>query len=713
MARITRAVLAHRRLVMTAWALIALAGFVSVSRATSALSTEFSLPGQEGWETNRAITQLYGNGGDEPPLVPVVTLPQGTTVDTPGVRDQLARLFARIQQAAPSTRVTSWAQTGDNAFVSSDRRTTFGLVFPPLNTSFGLSEEIKMVERAVPEASVAGAPVHLTGYEELFSNNGGGNGPGVLLETLIGGTGALLILAFVFASFLALLPLLVAAVSIVTTFLVVWGLTTFTNISFIVQFLVALIGLGVAIDYSLLIVNRWREERSHGLDNTAAVQRAMETAGVAVVFSGTTVGIGLCALIVIPVPFIRSIGIGGMLIPVMSVLVAITLLPALLAGIGPRIDWPRIRHEDHASRSWTRWARLVVRRRWIAAGVALAVLIALVVPATSLIIGFPRADSLAQSGDAHDGLAALESAGLGVGPLEPFEVLVKGSSATRVVQRLKQVQGVQSAVAPGGPGWQQAGTSLAVALPSIELNSSAGTDLVTRVEDAAHAFGGSVHIGGVATSSADFNRAVYGSFPLMVVLIIVVTFILLARAFRSLLLPFKAVVLNVMSVAAAYGVLVLVWQDGYGSKPIWGIEATHAIDNWIPLMVFAFLFGLSMDYEVFILSRMREEYDATGSTNRAVVRGIGRTGRLVTSAALILFLAFAALASGPQVVIKVFATGLATGILLDATVVRALLVPALVSLFGRWNWWLPSLPARLIRVKPSIAHPEPVSETAA
>jgi RND superfamily putative drug exporter len=208
-------------------------------------------------------------------------------------------------------------------------------------------------------------------------------------------------------------------------------------------------------------------------------------------------------------------------------------------------------------------------------------------------------------------------------------------------------------------------------------------------------------VGGSAPGNVDFINAVYGNFPLMVFLIALITYVLLARAFRSLLLPLKAVLLNVLSVGAAFGVMVLLWQDGYGSQAVWGIKSTGALTSWIPLMVFAFLFGLSMDYEVFILSRMREEYDETGSTNSAVIRGLGRTGRLVTSGALILFFAFIALSSGPETDLKVMGTGLAAGILLDATVVRMLLVPALVSLFGRWNWWLPHLPARVLRVEPS------------
>jgi RND superfamily putative drug exporter len=195
----------------------------------------------------------------------------------------------------------------------------------------------------------------------------------------------------------------------------------------------------------------------------------------------------------------------------------------------------------------------------------------------------------------------------------------------------------------------------------------------------------------------------------MIGLIAFLTFVLLARAFRSLLLPLKAVILNVVSVLAAWGVVALVWQEGHGSSAIWGIDPTGSIAAWIPLMVFAFLYGLSMDYEVFILARMREEYDKTGNTDQAVVTGLGRTGRLVTSAALILFLAFVSMASGPQTDVKILATGLAAGILLDATVIRALLVPAVVSLFGRWNWWLPPGPARLLRVRPS---PDPAAETA-
>jgi RND superfamily putative drug exporter len=494
----------------------------------------------------------------------------------------------------------------------------------------------------------------------------------------------------------------VAVVSIMTTFLLLYGLTALTDVSPIVQFLIALIGLGLAIDYSLLVVSRWREERAHGKSGEEAVQRAMETAGRAVVFSGTTVAIGLLALIALPLPFLRSMGYGGMLIPLVSTLVAITLLPVVLAKVGPRLDWPHKRTDDRASRAWTRWAQGVARRRWVAAGAATAIVATLVLSATNLQLGNSNADAIAKPGDAKTGLVALERSGIGAGAMLPNEVLVQGSSPDRVAAALRAVKGVHGAVAPAGAGWRRGGTAVVDAFPTADSSSSAASNTLDGVRAAAHAVGPDVRVGGAPAQNADFISAVYGSFPLMIALIAVVTFVLLARAFRSLLLPLKAVLLNVLSVAAAWGVLVFVWQDGHGSQAIWNITATGSIPAWMPLMVFAFLFGLSMDYEVFILARMREEYDRTGSTNTAVVRGIGRTGRLVTSAALILFLSFAAMASGPDTNVKMFATGLGAGILFDATVIRALLVPAAVSLFGRWNWWLPRWPARLLRVEPSL-----------
>jgi RND superfamily putative drug exporter len=704
---LTRWVLAHKRTVVLSWIVLTIAGIMAAGPATENLEPEFSVPDKEGWETNVAIAEQYrGTGGNTAPLLPVVTLPEGRAVDSPAVRGELAQLDARLREALPASRIASYASTGDRTFVSDDGRTTFALIYPQPDPDSAFGENPaaeKAASAALEGATVAGQPVHLTGFDALVEDSGGDSeGPGVLLEAVLGGTGALVVLAFVFASLLAFLPLGMAFVSIMTTFLLLFGLTELTAVSPIVQFLIALIGLGVAIDYSLIVVSRWREERTHGRSNDEAVQRAMETAGRAVIFSGITVAIGLLALIALPLPFLRSMGYGGMLIPLVSTLVAITLLPVVLAKAGPRLDWPHRRTDDKASRAWTRWATAVSRRRWLAAGAGMAVVLALVLAATDLQLGTSDANTVAKSGGAKDGLTALEDAGIGEGSLLPHEILVEGATNPELVAaELGGVEGIHGAVAPED-GWRSGGTAIVEAIPVPDSGSAEGEATLEGVRETAHAAGAGVLVGGQPAANDDFIDAVYGSFPLMIALITITTFILLARAFRSLLLPAKAIVLNVLSVAAAWGVLVLVWQHGFGSEAIFGIEATGSIPSWMPLMIFAFLFGLSMDYEVFILSRMREEYDRTGSTETAVIQGIGRTGRLVTSAALILFLAFTAMASGPGTDVKMMATGLAAGILLDATVIRALIVPAVISLMGRWNWWLPSWPARLLRVRPSV-----------
>ena len=385
----------------------------------------------------------------------------------------------------------------------------------------------------------------------------------------------------------------------------------------------------------------------------------------------------------------------------------LTLLPAMLGAHRSRVDWPRIRHEGRASRAWTAWASLVVRWRWVAAGVALVILAALVIPIFGIKIGQSQTDSLASGGPAYERLHTLRQGGVPPGVVSPLEVLVKGSdpagSAAQAVDAATKVDGVAAAFAPDNAQWRKDGYALVAVIPKAETVDSTEAHVVTRVSDSLHAVPGVVGIAGVGATVLDYINAVYKKFPYSLGLIALVTFFLLVRTFRSILLPIKAVILNVISVAATFGATVLFWQDGHGSQQIFGIAPTGAVTFWLPVLIFAFLFGLSMDYEVFILARMREEYDKTGNTNSAVVAGLARTGRLVTGAALILFMAFLALSSSPGTDIKVFASALGIGILLDATIVRALLVPALVSLFGRWNWWLPSWVAKPLRVEPHAA----------
>jgi putative drug exporter of the RND superfamily len=702
--RVAEFVLHHRRWVMIGWLVIFLAGGVAASKVSSRLSVDFSLPGQPGYETAKQLTEIYGaNGTLGFTSIGVLTPPDGHTAAQETTA--LTRAAAAIEHAVPGARVVSFANTHDPRFVGSNGRTSVAIIFSPPPTSFS-SDPTVALHHAL-DTSLPGWRTGITGLDQLASS-GDTSGPGVFTETLIGGIGALVVLLFVFASLLAFVPLMIAAVSILTTFLVVLGLTYVTEVSFVVEFLVALVGLGLAIDYSLLLVTRWREEREHGLSNHDAVVRATETAGRTVAVSGFTVAIGLLALIVLPVPGLRSVGIGGVLIPLISTTVVLTLLPALLGGIGPRADWPRIRHEANASRSWTRWARVVVKQRWVGAGVAVVVLAILLSPIFGLKVGQTSVSALAQTGPAHVAYVEMTHQGISPGMLTPLEVLTTSSAAPAALAATREADGITTATLPIGPAGSRDGYADIIAVPDVVTVNNETLAPVRSVQAAVADIPGVIGVAGDGPLQQDYIHAVYGHFPLMFAIIAFATLILLMRAFRSFTLALKAVLLNLVSMAATFGLLTFFWQEGHGSSALFGVPATGAITFWIPLMIFAFLFGLSMDYEVFILSRIREEYDDAPAlgTRSAVVRGLGRTGRLVTSAALILFLAFASLASGPETDIKVLATGLGVGILLDATIVRALLVPALMALMGRWNWWLPDSFARILHVRPNPT-PEP------
>jgi RND superfamily putative drug exporter len=694
MERLARLVMRHRRLVSLGWLVLFVAGGLAASGLGDRLSFDFSLPGQPGYQAEEKLVSTYGVSTADT-FVAVLTVPPGQSVRQDD--KAVASAFDSIRRDVPHVRVVDLASTGDSTFISDDGRSTFALIQGPMPQGFGPGLETALRPALEKAASANHLTSGLTSYE-LLAAGGDSAGPSVLAETLFGAAGALLVLIFVFASFLALLPMLIAAVSILTTFLLVYGLTLVSDVSFVVQFLIALIGLGVAIDYSLLVVSRWREERAHGRTNDEAVVVAMATAGQAVLASGVTVAISLVALIVVPVPFLRSMGLGGMLIPLVSVAVVLTLLPALLSSVGPRVDWPRVRHEAAASRGWTAWARLIVHHRFVAASVALVALALLIYPVFGLKIGQSGVDSLARSGPAYDTLQQLRDGGIGTGVLTPMEILVPDGQGDAAAAAASDVAGVRSA----DVGSSSRGLTVVDVVPDETTVDSAGTDVVDGVRAAVEdATSGTVLVTGAGATVEDYFSAVYDKFPYVLALIAFITFVLLARTFRSLLLPIKAVILNLMSLTAVFGAVVYFWQRGHGSDLVFNTSATGAITFWLPVVIFAFLFGLSMDYEVFILARMREEYDSSTSTPSAVITGIGRTGRLVTSAALILFFAFAALASSPGTDIKVLGTALGVGILIDATVVRALLVPALVSLFGKWNWWLPTGLARILRVDPS------------
>jgi RND superfamily putative drug exporter len=711
MTRLTRLALQHRRLVVLGWVVLAVAGGLTASSTTNGLSHSVSTPGTAGSEANEDIRKRLGLDGHEQPAIAVLHLPPSTSMRTAAGQALAARTFQSANRAG-HVGVADYANTHDAKLVSRDGHTTWALINMP-NPDVPLGAGVlQRIQPALSAATPAGASVTVTGFEPLQSaGSGGGGSPSVLVETLIGALGALVILAFVYGSAIAVVPLLMALPSILTTYLLVLGLEQLISVNSLVQYLVAFIGLGVAVDYSLLIVTRWREERERGLSNEQAIVASAATAGHAVMLSGVTVAVGLLSLLVLPVPFLRSIGVGSILIPLVAIVAATTLLPVTLAAWGPALDSRRVRRGSTTfSRAWERWAGIVVRRRWIAGVVGLAVMIALAIPALSLKSGNASANSLAASGGpAAAAFHEIERQGVPSAVVFPHQILVHGgtAAAAQAATIARETPGVYTLLSPATSSFHQGSDTLLSVIPTAEGNTSAGKALVGMLRSRLANVPGGVEVGGNTAAVADFNHAVYGNFPLMLAVLALLVFALLARAFRSVVLALKAVILNVISLGASYGFLVLFWQEGHGSNLLYGVPAVGAIREWVPIVVFAFLFGLSMDYEVFVLARIREEYDRTASTNEVVVRALARTGRLVTCAALIIAVSLLSLSVNPDIIVRLIATGLAAGILLDVIVVRTLLVPSLVALMGKWNWWMPAGLARALRITPSAAAPHP------
>jgi len=716
MTTITSFALQHRRLVVLAWTLLALVGAFTASSSTSGLSHSVANPGTPGAQANERILKRFGLDGHEQPAIAVLRLPAGQSMRTPGGQALAARTFSAAERAG-HIGLADFANT-HNAKLVPDAQTTLALIDMP-NPDGALGAGV--LQRIQPELRAAappGASVTVTGFEALQSTGGGGGGgPSVLVETLIGALGALIILAFVYGSAIAVVPLLMALPSILITFLLVLGLEQVIAVHSLVEYLVAFIGLGVAVDYSLLIVTRWREEREGGLANEEAILTSSATAGHAVFLSAATVAVGLLCLLVLPVPFLRSIGLGAMLIPLVALAAATTLLPVTLAAWGPSLDAKRVRRGSTTfSPAWERWGRLVIRRRWIAGLAGLAIIIGLGVPAFSMRSGQASADSLAAGGGpAAEAFHRIEHTGTPSAVVFPVQLLARGGNAgaTQAARTAQETPGVYTVLAPSTSSFRHGSESLLSVIPTAEGNTSAGHALIGRLRSRLASVTGGVEVGGNTAEVADFNTAVYGNFALMLSVLSLLTFLLLARAFRSVVLALKAVILNLISLGASYGFLVLFWQDGHGSNLLYGVPAIGAIREWVPIVVFAFLFGLSMDYEVFVLARIREEYDRTGSTSEAIVRALARTGRLVTCAALIIAISLLSLTFNPDIVVRLIATGLAAGILLDVVVVRTLLVPALIALMGKWNWWMPAGFARLLRLNPpQTGAGHPARETA-
>ncbi|HWL36627.1 MAG TPA: MMPL family transporter [Frankiaceae bacterium] len=685
--RLAHLVVRRRYVVIGVWIALTVFGVFSAVQVEDRWFTATSIPGEPAYEASQRSLSKLGIG-DRSPIV-VVFHADGDIGQSTAVEQSMER----VAQANPGAFTSSYFSTDNAVYLSGDRQTAFQMIYPAGEEGVTVLSNAKQLQSIAAEGLPEGTTVNVTGRLPLTeATTDGSGGASVLIEALIGGLGALIILLFVFGTLPAVLtPLMIAVAAIFNTFTLVWALSYVADVSIIVQFLIALIGLGLAIDYALVILFRFRDELREGNDVESALVETMTHAGKSVVVSGSTVAIGLLSMVLLPLPLLQSMGIGGMLIPAVSVLAAITLLPALLAVLGERINRVRVMprrllDRGHAENgTWGRWARFVLRRPIAVASVGMLVSLVLAGLGTQLNASETELSRFPGGGTAIAGRQMLADAGISPGVMKPLNVLVENDGdPQRVADAMRSVEGVVGASAP--VAWKVGSTSYVEAFPAIDGAAPGIQAIVDRSKAALEGTGGTLT--GVTAVGRDFLNVLSSTFPYIVALVLLLTFVLLTRAFRSIVLAVKAVVLNLISLAAALGIVVFIFQQGHGSQ-LWDVGATGAITAYVPVMIFAFLFGVSMDFEVFMLSRMRESYDETGSTDKAIELGLARTAKLVTSGALILMFAFLVLSTAPGFEIKSLAVGVAAGIIFDATVIRALLVPALMKLFGEANWWSP------------------------
>ncbi|HEY8236812.1 MAG TPA: MMPL family transporter, partial [Gaiellaceae bacterium] len=588
LARLAHFTARHRWPVIAVWVVLTLVGGVAAGKLSSRWYQSFSIPGKPAYEASQRALKAFG-AGVRPPNV-VVFHTDGDATKSAAIKQAMQRAAA----TTPGALTSSYFSTHNEMYVSGDHHTTFLEVYPRGSPNFSSTSGANKMRAAAAAGLPTGITVNVTGHDPLeeASTHGQSGSSSVLLEALIGGLGALVILLFVFGTLPAvLMPIAVAVAAILNTFTLVWALTYITNVSIIVQFLIALVGLGVAIDYALLMIFRFRDELREGEDVETALVETMTHAGRSVIVSGSTVAVGLLSMIILPLPFLRSIGIGGMLIPAVSVITAITLLPALLATLGTRINSLRVLPKRFVDRGhpedggWGRWARFVLRRPWPVAIVGITIVAVLAGIGTQLNPNESQLKNFPGTGTAIAGRQMLADAGISPGVMKPFDVLVEhGGNPQAVAAKLTKVDGIAGAAAP--PSWRRSGDSIVEAFPTIDGAAPGIQGVIDRANGVLS--GTDATLAGVPAVDRDFVHAIYGNFPYLLAFVLVLTLILLARAFRSIVLPIKAVLLNLLSLAAAFGIVVFIFQEGHGSS-LWNITATQAVTAWIPLMIFAFL----------------------------------------------------------------------------------------------------------------------------
>jgi uncharacterized membrane protein YdfJ with MMPL/SSD domain len=714
----TRLVVRHRRIVLALWIVVFLAGGFASSKLSAILSNTFSVPGTASQQVRNILQTHFGERSDGSFTVVFELAPgAGSAVPAAEVRSGITRAVARATAVLPhgSTGEFNLARTRAGATV------VYGDVQSALNLAQakGYTDRVRAAlgtPVGVQAVYVTGAAAIQHDLDPVF-NRDLKHG-----ELMIAVPIALLVLLGVFGlSWAVTIPLVFAACTITATLGIVYGVASVWATPTYATNLVQLIGLGIAVDYSLLIVYRFREELAAGREVEDAIVRTMQTAGRAVVFSGIAVALGLALLLAMPLPFIRMLGVAGFLIPVVSIVAAVTLQPVLLSLYGRR---GTVRHRvlpgkaaDSDDGFWARLAGRIMRRPVLFLVAGASVLVAMAIPAFWIQLTPGSTFGIPRTSQSVRGFDLLRQA-VGPGAVAPSQILIQAPSGTvltasnraavgRLVAALGRDPEVAKVYAGTGSTFVDSTRTFRIVLVAgrHDYGFPQAQAFVRRLRSAiipAVEFPASsrVLVGGGPAQGVDFLHRAYTYFVWLILAVLVLTYFLLMRAFRSVLLPLKAVLLNLLSVAAAYGMLVTFFRFGLGQS-LFGLYQFAQVEGWIPIFLFAMLFGLSMDYEVFLVTRMREAWDDGADNETAVAYGLERTGRIITAAAIIMCAAFSGFIAGSIVGLQEFGLGLAVAIFVDATIVRCILVPSMMAILGRWNWWLPRPFARIVRVSPS------------
>jgi RND superfamily putative drug exporter len=686
----------HRRAVIVVWLLIAFTAAPLALTLTGALSGA-------GWEAQGSTAQQVRDElrRDFPALGaenPVVVYHQATPIasDPAG----LQHLVAELQRAPLTSQVANPLVLPASAgLISRDGRTAIVPVAQRVTTDASRPEAAGKLGSYVKTLALpAGAKAAVTGEWPVWSDFNKINEQALHRAELLSGLPSLVLLFVAFGMLIAAgLPLVLALAGIAVGFALLHILSWVTPLSVWSMNFSMMIGLAVGIDYSLFIVSRYREERAEGKDALAAIENTLSTAGKAVFLSALTIVLALGAVFLVPVMVFRSMALGMILSVVAVALAALTLLPALLVSLGDRVLVKKTQVDaDIAAESrWQRWTRVSLRRPGTVLAIGLVVLGGLAAPALGMHLGMPGARVVDTGHTSRDGYDMLVSA-FGPAAAAPAFITTPAADAAAVVKTAAAVPGVVDARVVTPPA--ATGRVVVRVIGSTPVDSSHTATMVNRLRSQLHTTVPSARVGGPAAQNRDLTGVLTGRAPYAIGLILLVAFVLLLVVFRSLVVALTSILMNVLTVGAAFGFATLVFQHGIGAG-ILGIHHQPFVDAWAPLFFFALLFGLSMDYQLFLLAAIRERYEATGDTKRAIAEGIARTGRPITNAALIMIVVFIAFGvTGPIPPTELGIT-LAMAVLLDATVVRVLLVPATMALIGERNWYLPRA---LDRVLPHV-----------